>query len=734
MRALAWAATLACIILAFASAHRRQTADTLGARPADTEQAQRDLQRLVKGPRPIGSEAARTARGELLDILRAAGLEPWVEQRFVCTAHGACGDAVNVLAKVAGDPARAPLVLSAHLDTVQSSPGAHDNALGVAVLVQVARRLQAGSYQGYYEQRPVIFVFDDGEEVGLLGAQAFVEAHPDWAKGAFQFITVDGVAGPSVFRIKGPADMAQLWSLAKAPRPYISSLEQVWPDTGGFDDTNIFSALGVPSVTVAGAQGYELYHTAADDLGSLSPETIADRTETTWRIVQAGFRDRHRHVSDGAYGEVFGALALTGTGSTWLLAALGALLLITSLQLTLRTEPLSAVLTLGLGLTLVLGLRFALTAALGPVSAQWGLLSTCALFVGASSLLARAGLPVGFIGSGMALLGLGAVALIAALFMPEAAFSLVVAAGCAGLVAVFGRAIASIRPLAAEASVWPQGPALLAGALILADQAAAMQAHLPESSGLVGLAFSVGPGLLCVALLAPLLLGVVRNMSLSVTVGALLLGLLAHGFAPGAQPVRTSSLRLIDEGPEARRLIVYGELVSGYTPGLAFKAQSRAYPWSSGNYPVQQAQVSVSAGPGPQVTTSSTAQGNLRIRVEAPKGSAEVRLSVAPGSGVGEIWVQGVRVPLPAEFSEWNQGWRPLTVHGGAREVTFELQRTAPSLPIRLSISTLSPGLPKALWGLVKARPPEVRAAHFGDSTERRIELVIPPDQTGLTE
>ncbi len=55
--------------------------------------------------------------------------------------------------------------------------GASDDGSGVATLLETARALQAGPPI----KNDVIFLFTDGEEVGLLGAQAFVEQHP-WAK------------------------------------------------------------------------------------------------------------------------------------------------------------------------------------------------------------------------------------------------------------------------------------------------------------------------------------------------------------------------------------------------------------------------------------------------------------------------------------------------------------------------------------------------------------------------
>lgn len=60
------------------------------------------------------------------------------------------------------------VVVGAHYDTVQGSPGANDNASGVAVVLEAARVLA-----GTPTPRTVQFVLFSGEELGLFGSAAF---------------------------------------------------------------------------------------------------------------------------------------------------------------------------------------------------------------------------------------------------------------------------------------------------------------------------------------------------------------------------------------------------------------------------------------------------------------------------------------------------------------------------------------------------------------------------------
>ncbi|MCW5315751.1 M28 family peptidase [Nostoc sp. KVJ3] len=79
-------------------------------------------------------------------------------------------EGVNIFAERGGtDKSAKAIIVAAHYDTVAFSPGADDNASGVAVVLEVARLL--GSHS---TPRTLQLAFFDKEEAGLLGSQAFV--------------------------------------------------------------------------------------------------------------------------------------------------------------------------------------------------------------------------------------------------------------------------------------------------------------------------------------------------------------------------------------------------------------------------------------------------------------------------------------------------------------------------------------------------------------------------------
>ncbi len=108
---------------------------------------------------PLGLMAVRS-----LLLQRLGALGDVREQSF--QEGGSRG--VNLILSLPGrQPALPPLLVGAHYDGPPHSPGADDNASGVAVLLELARRWHAQPLR-----RPVWLVAFDQEEEGLVGSRA----------------------------------------------------------------------------------------------------------------------------------------------------------------------------------------------------------------------------------------------------------------------------------------------------------------------------------------------------------------------------------------------------------------------------------------------------------------------------------------------------------------------------------------------------------------------------------
>ena len=81
-----------------------------------------------------------------------------------------CATVSDIVADVIPGDGKA-ILLMAHMDSVAAGPGASDDASGVATILETIRALKSGTSPAGH---PVIALFSDGEEMGLLGADLFL--------------------------------------------------------------------------------------------------------------------------------------------------------------------------------------------------------------------------------------------------------------------------------------------------------------------------------------------------------------------------------------------------------------------------------------------------------------------------------------------------------------------------------------------------------------------------------
>lgn len=111
----------------------------------------------------------------------------------------------NLIARTA-ESTQPQILLGGHYDSVSESPGANDNASGTAVVLDLARRLAQTD-----RARDVWFVAFDGEEDGLHGSRAFVEAAtPEFLSQLKGMVNFDMVGVNSELKVSGTASLTNL--------------------------------------------------------------------------------------------------------------------------------------------------------------------------------------------------------------------------------------------------------------------------------------------------------------------------------------------------------------------------------------------------------------------------------------------------------------------------------------------------------------------------------------------
>src|SRR5690606_38828438 len=145
-----------------------------------------------------------------------------------------------------------------------------------------ARALLAGPPLAH----PVRLLIDEGEEVGLLGAAAFVEQHPR----AHEIAVVvnaeaRGSSGPSsLFETSdGNAALVEAY-VSAAPRPHATSLAyEVYRRMPNDTDLTVFKQAGVAGLNFAFVGDVGHYHTPLDDLAHLHLPSVQHQATTCWR-------------------------------------------------------------------------------------------------------------------------------------------------------------------------------------------------------------------------------------------------------------------------------------------------------------------------------------------------------------------------------------------------------------------------------------------------------------------
>lgn len=247
--------------------------------PGDFDQA-RAHARLVRilgdgKPHPIDSEANDLVRDRIIAELRASGLTPRIADETVCSGRKgwrgvACGRVQNIVATI-GPTTGPALMLAVHYDSTPTGPGAADDGIGVASVLEIAHLLR-----GAQPKRGIILLIDDGEEAGLLGARAFLDRDPD-AKRVTHLINMEsrGVTGPAfMFETSRPNAAPLAWFQANAQRPVANSLStdfaRLVPNS---TDVAIFESAPWTILNFAIIGNETRYHTPGD-----TPEALDRRS------------------------------------------------------------------------------------------------------------------------------------------------------------------------------------------------------------------------------------------------------------------------------------------------------------------------------------------------------------------------------------------------------------------------------------------------------------------------
>ena len=198
--------------------------------------------------------------------------------------------------KGSGKKANEYVMLSAHLDSWESSSGATDNATGTITMLEAMRILKS---VGYKPKRTILAGHWGGEEQGLNGSRAFVKDHPEVVTGLQALFNQDNGTG----RIVGmsasglvSADTVLRGYLAQLPSEFTQWIRYGGvgqPGSGGTDHVS-FTCYGAPAFGVGALgwdYGFTTWHTNRDTFDKIIVDDLKQNATLVAMLIYLASED-----------------------------------------------------------------------------------------------------------------------------------------------------------------------------------------------------------------------------------------------------------------------------------------------------------------------------------------------------------------------------------------------------------------------------------------------------------
>ncbi len=691
-------------------------------------------------PHPVGSPADTTVQRRLHAELTALGLETDIQSSFACSFRGAsCGRVGNVVARLPGREHGPALLVSAHHDSVPAGPGAGDDGSGVSAVLEVARALSRGPQL----KNPVFFLLVDGEEAGLLGAEAFVRDHP-WARevGAAVNLDAGGTRGVTSITRTSPGNAALVDAFAATvPTPYGASVTGAVYSLTPYDtDWSVYNRNGITALDLGFGEDKAHYHTPLDRLANLDPASVQHLGDTALAVVRRladadlptppphDFAEQHKSRPRPWLGERVFLDALGLALISWPAVATPILAILTILILSLATWRMRPVLQDSrrlpaiLALPLLLAVPAALAGGLGFLLAKL----TGAEFPGhVDPLLPR----VAIWTTTLAVSGLLATRLIARLGPARLALAIWWGLALLTLVLAFvvpSASVGFLPPVLLAAVCLAICPRNLPLALLLALPLPGLlwlQAAV-RLEAMFGLGIA-GAGVLALvsALVAPLWPARPRLPLTLVPVALVAAALtLTRPAYSDERPRRLSLVLHHDADTNTTRWLVDADLPLPHELAERFDPEpSPAFPWTPDDEPSWTAPADPISEPPPILSREPDSPSHhglwgryLKLRLRSPRGARTAALIIPDSADVRSLTIAGTTLPLyPEHRRERYRDVRHHPIVDIPREGLVVELIVRSHDPISLTVIDAVDGLPAN--PLTQARPTWAIPSHGGD-------------------
>ena len=244
-----------------------------------TDRALEHVKEISKEPHGVGFPGHSKVRSYVISQLQKLGLQTSIQEGYTAGDWGNLSKAENILARIKGSGNGKALLLLSHYDSnPHSSLGASDAGSGVATILEGVRAfLESGSTP----ENDIIILISDAEELGLNGADLFVDKHPWLANvGLVLNFEARGSGGPSYMLMetnRGNNHMISEFIAANPEFPVANSLVySIYKMLPNDTDLTVFREdADIEGFNFAFIDDHYDYHTANDNYERLDRNTLA---------------------------------------------------------------------------------------------------------------------------------------------------------------------------------------------------------------------------------------------------------------------------------------------------------------------------------------------------------------------------------------------------------------------------------------------------------------------------
>jgi hypothetical protein len=240
------------------------------------DSALRHIDTISKKPHSMATIEHDQVRIYIINELQRMGLDTSMHSTtamYDFRGSVSAGFVHNVLGILKGRKKGKSILVTAHYDSQPYSRAAADDGAAVAAMLEAARALKNSPQL----DNDIIFLFSDGEESGLFGAQAFVKQHKLASSvGLVLNLEARGSSGPSYTFEVSPENGWIMREYKKACRyPMASSLAyEVYKLMSNNSDFTIYKNAGYSGFNTAFIGDYAHYHSMKDNPKNLSKKSL----------------------------------------------------------------------------------------------------------------------------------------------------------------------------------------------------------------------------------------------------------------------------------------------------------------------------------------------------------------------------------------------------------------------------------------------------------------------------